>query len=86
MFKNRHRKASDDLNDYLAMGIALVDLLSEKPEQPKKALPILVIFFHSGTSLDTLQDFSKASIEYKFGDGAKNKDYWKAEKRESKYI
>lgn len=35
-FKNRHRKIGDDLNGYQAMGISLVNLLSTKPEQPKK--------------------------------------------------
>lgn len=35
-FKNRHRKIGDDLNGYQAMGISLMNLLSAKPEQPKK--------------------------------------------------
>lgn len=49
-FKNRHRKIGDDLNGYQAMGISLVNLLSTKPEQPKKKkiLPILFNFFHNG--------------------------------------
>lgn len=53
-FKNRHRKIGDDLNGYQAMGISLMNLLSTKPEQPKKKkkqnqiLPILFIFFHNG--------------------------------------
>lgn len=66
-FKNRHRKIGDDLNGYQAMGISLMNLLSTKPEQPKRKrksnLTNTLHFLSQWCFLDILLDFSKTSKE-----------------------